>query len=108
MESRIVESTFVPARWLRNRHLQTVFPSLPWTQGPRPQLRNETLELPDGDITSVDWLPGGDNADDTPLLVILHGLEGSAESPYCRQLLWAASMRGPDWGSSGSIARQAG
>ncbi len=93
-DTRIRRSTFTPARWLRNRHLQTVFPSLPWTFGPKPTLHNEYLELPDGDVTSVDWLSTDGHGDDRPLLVILHGLEGSAQSPYCRHLMWAAAARG--------------
>ncbi|MEQ8205960.1 MAG: alpha/beta fold hydrolase, partial [Woeseia sp.] len=94
MESRITKSAFVPARWLRNRHLQTMFPILPWVNGPRLALVHEALELPDGDITSVDWLTNDQAHDDSPLLVILHGLEGSAASPYCRHLLRAAAGRG--------------
>jgi uncharacterized protein len=93
-DKRIRRSAFVPARWLRNRHLQTIFPTLPWTHGPRPTLHNESLELPDGDVTSVDWLSTDGNGGERPLLVILHGLEGSAQSPYCRHLMWAAAARG--------------
>ena len=98
MEKRITESAFVPARWLRNRHLQTIFPILPWVHGPRPALLHEALELPDGDITAVDWLVNDQAQDDRPLLVILHGLEGSAASPYCRHLLRAAATR--DWNAA--------
>lgn len=59
----------------------------------RPELRRETLELPDGDATVVDWLTETDGLDErTPLLVILHGLEGSAKSSYARQLLSAAAQ----------------
>lgn len=93
--SRIRHSTFKPARWLTNRHAQTVFPILPWTHGPLPPLKTEQLELPDGDIAAVDWLDSHPHEDvRAPLLVILHGLEGSAQSPYCRHLLWAAAGRG--------------
>jgi len=30
-ENRIIGSQFKPARWLKNRHAQTVFPTLPWS-----------------------------------------------------------------------------
>ncbi len=94
-DKRIVKSRFQPARWLKNRHAQTIYPAMPWAWRGRPALRREILELPDGDITAVDWLVDADTVPDTaPLLVILHGLESSAESSYARMLLEAASDRG--------------
>lgn len=58
-------------------------------------MRRETLELPDGDVTAVDWLIEADPLPDaSPLLIILHGLEGSAESSYARMLMQAALDRG--------------
>jgi predicted alpha/beta-fold hydrolase len=91
----IIESDFRPARWLRNAHAQTMFTSMPFAWRSRPPLRRETLELPDGDVTAVDWLAASDSLPDSaPLLVILHGLEGSAESSYARMLLEAAYDRG--------------
>ncbi len=92
---RLLRSDFQPAPWLRNRHLQTIYPSLPIPGIPKPRLVRETLELPDGDVTVVDWLSAvPDTADSSPLLVILHGLESSARSTYARQLLHAAARRG--------------
>lgn len=90
-ESQIIQSEFQPARWLRNRHAQTVFPAFPWAWRGRPKLRRETLELPDGDATAVDWMVAGESLpESSPLLVILHGLEGSADSSYARMLMQAA------------------
>ena len=92
---RIVVSRFQAARWLRNRHAQTIYPSLPVSRFPRPATVRQLLELPDGDVTVVDWLADPEPADDrTPMLVVLHGLESSAESAYARQLLQAASEQG--------------
>jgi len=92
---RIIRSPFEPARWLRNRHAQTIYPNLPWSWRSRPALRRDSLELPDGDVTAVDWLTDTDDMPDAaPLLVILHGLEGSAESSYARMLMEAARDRG--------------
>ena len=72
-----------------------MYPSLPWSWRSRPELRRETLELPDGDATAVDWLMAADRLPDSaPLLVILHGLEGSAGSSYARMLMEAAFDRG--------------
>jgi len=68
---------------------------MPWSWRSRPALRRDSLELPDGDITAVDWLVEADSLPDAaPLLVILHGLEGSAESSYARMLMEAARDRG--------------
>jgi len=91
----IIQSEFTPARWLKNRHAQTIYPSFPWAWRSFPALRRQELELPDGDITAVDWLVAGDELPGTaPLLVILHGLEGSAESSYARMLMEAALALG--------------
>lgn len=94
-DNRITRSSFAPARWLRNRHAQTIYPSLPWSWRGHPPLRRVSLELPDGDITAVDWLADTDSIPDAaPLMVILHGLEGSAGSSYARMLMEFARDRG--------------
>ena len=91
----IIPSEFAPPAWLTNPHAQTIFPSLPWAWRSRPSLRRQALDLPDGDATAVDWLIDSDTLPDAaPLLVILHGLEGSAESSYARMLMAAALERG--------------
>jgi predicted alpha/beta-fold hydrolase len=94
-DTRIVSSQFQPPKWLKNRHFQTILASMSWVWPSRPQVRREALELPDGDVTAVDWLVAADEFPKTsPLLVVLHGLEGSAESPYARMMLDAARDRG--------------
>jgi predicted alpha/beta-fold hydrolase len=94
-QDQVIKSRFTAPRWLKNPHAQTMFPSLPWAWPSRPVLRRETLELPDGDVTAVDWLVDGDSLPDAaPLLVILHGLEGSANSSYARMLMDTAADRG--------------
>jgi hypothetical protein len=91
---RIVRSDFRPARWLRNRHAQTIYPSLPWAWRDRPAFRREVLKLPDGDETAVDWAVETEGTPKTaPLLIILHGLESSAQSAYARMLMQAAADR---------------
>ncbi len=53
------------------------------------------LELPDGDITAVDWhVPGDELPDSAPLMIILHGLEGSADSSYARMIMDTAFDKG--------------
>lgn len=93
--NRITASDFKAPVWLRNGHLQTIYPSLPWSGVPKVALRSETLELPDGDIVVVDWLEDGPRSSGAaPLLIILHGLEGSADSTYARQMLKSAQSHG--------------
>lgn len=87
----IIDSSFTPAAWLKNRHAQTFFAAIYGLWAPRPALRRQELALPDGDSTAVDWMIAGDSLPTTaPLLVILHGLEGSADSSYARLLMLAA------------------
>jgi len=94
-DNHIIRSKFQPPWWLNNRQLQTIFPSLPWVWRKRLTMRRETLELPDGDATAVDWPRDAESlAKSTPLLVILHGLEGSAESGYAKMLMHAALRKG--------------
>jgi predicted alpha/beta-fold hydrolase len=82
---------FQAAWWCRGAHLQTLWPVLA-RRPPNVLLRRERLELPDGDFIDLDWLtpvePSG------PLVVILHGLEGSSDSQYARGLLAAIGKRG--------------
>ena len=93
-DKRIIQSNFEQPWWLGNRQAQTFYPSLPWSWRKRMKLRRETLELPDGDATAVDWPIKADNLPSSePLLVILHGLEGSAESSYARMIMHAAHKR---------------
>jgi len=80
---------FRPAWWLRNAHLQTLFPYL-LRRRPRVDLRRERIELPDGDFIDLDWTTGTDG----PIVLILHGLEGSSRSKYARGLLNAIHQRG--------------
>jgi len=80
---------FRPAWWLRNAHLQTLYPTL-FRPLPRIALRRERVELPDGDFLDLDWAEG----DRGPIVLILHGLEGSSRSKYARGLMKAVRARG--------------
>jgi hypothetical protein len=94
-DNRVIRSEFEPPWWLSNRQLQTIYPSMPWSWRKRLSMRRDTLELPDGDATAVDWPCDADSLEKTtPLLVILHGLEGSAESVYARMLMHEALRNG--------------
>ena len=85
---------FRPARGLSNRHLQTLMPALGVVSTPRPRKRREIVALPDGDTLAVDWLAQESAGKDAPVLIVLHGLEGSSDSSYARGLLQAAGDAG--------------
>ena len=80
---------FVPAWWCRGPHLQTLWPYL-FRRMPRVELRRERLELPDGDFLDLDWTKNSRG----PIVIVLHGLEGSSDSKYARGLLKAVHDHG--------------
>lgn len=70
--------------WLfRNPHFQTIWPAL-FRYTPQPDYRRERIELQDGDFIDLDWC--GDNKPNSPVAILIHGLEGSSDSPYIRSL----------------------
>jgi predicted alpha/beta-fold hydrolase len=85
----IRDSDFNPPWWLRNTHLQTIWPFL-FRPRPMPVTHRERLELPDGDFLDLDFTPNGSG----PVVLILHGLQGSARSKYAAGLLHSLSAQG--------------
>jgi len=87
---RIVQETgFRPAWWLRNPHLQTLWPTR-FRARPDLRLTRERVELADGDFIDLSWTE--DNGG--PVVLLLHGLEGSLESHYSRATLSALRSTG--------------
>jgi len=78
----VIESEFRPAWWLRQPHLQTLWPSLT-RRRPRLQTQRERVELSDGDFIDLDW----SGPQDAPIVLLMHGLEGSINSPYARGIM---------------------
>jgi len=80
---------FKPAWWLRNPHLQTMWPVFCRRNVKDLPLERERLELPDGDFIDLDWLGDAKNEKNKnkPLVLILHGLEGSIDSHYSKNML---------------------
>ena len=54
-------------------------------------LKRERFELPDGDFVDLDW---ADNNAGSPIVLILHGLEGSVNSSYAKGMLRAIQEQG--------------
>jgi predicted alpha/beta-fold hydrolase len=93
-------SCIEPPFWLRNRHLQTVWPVLV-AAAPPVRYRRERWTTPDGDFIDLDWavsipspVPGlapgrgpGIPPADGPLVALFHGLEGCSNSHYARALM---------------------
>ncbi len=78
----IHSSDFKPAWWLRNPHAQTLWAARA-RRRPQVQTYRERLELPDGDFLDLDFTPNKSG----PLVLVLHGLQGSIESPYAAGIL---------------------
>jgi predicted alpha/beta-fold hydrolase len=76
--------------WLPGGHLQTIYTSL-FIAVPRVDYRRERLELADGDFLDIDWVDG---APGQPVVVLFHGLEGSSDSHYARDLMHSVQARG--------------
>ncbi len=81
---------FKPAWWLTNPHCQTL-----WSVLCRRRIKNlfprrERFELTDGDFIDLDWV-GGETG---PIVLILHGLEGSIQSPYVQGMLYTILQQG--------------
>ena len=80
---------FRPSAWARHAHAQTLAGKF---LRPRPpvQIRRERWEAPDGDVLLLDFADGcardgsegGGQLAHAPLVLVLHGLEGSALRPY--------------------------
>lgn len=84
---------FLPAYWAAGPNAQTLVARVSRSAAGPPYVR-ERLATPDGDFLDLDW--GPDPSPDAPLVLVLHGLEGSSARRYvrsaCRGIL-AAGMR---------------
>ncbi|MBM3110872.1 hydrolase [Pseudomonas sp. P66] len=87
-------SPFKPARGLGNPHLQTLWGPL-WRKSAALSRRRERLWLADGDFLDLDW--HGPHSPGAPLVLLLHGLTGSSNSPYVIGLQCCLAARG--WAS---------
>lgn len=88
---------FRPARWARGPHLQTLGARL-LRPADSPFVKSERLSTPDGDFLDLEWT--AEPAPGAPIALVMHGLEGSAQRRYmrnvCRELaragVWAVAM----------------
>jgi len=89
-------ATYRPAWWLPGSHAQTVGARLLRSRR-GVDFRRERLELPDGDFLDLDWADvagAPPRTEPLPLVVVLHGLEGSARSTYALESYRALAREG--------------
>lgn len=83
-----MDQNFKPAWWLPGPHLQTIWPTLVGRKLHTP-VQWERFELPDGDFVDLSWVGQGTG----PIVLVLHGLNGSIHSPYATGLLQAIAKQ---------------
>ena len=93
---------YTPAWWIRNPHLQTIWGKI-FPRGLSEPTRLERLDTPDGDFLDIHHLEAEPGA---PILVLLHGLEGTIRSHYVQALLGEAKRR--RWRAAVLIFRSCG
>jgi hypothetical protein len=87
---RVAAEPYRAPWWLPGGNAQTIYAAL-FARLPRPSVRRERWETPDGDFVDVDRVDGPQEA---PLLALFHGLEGGTASHYARAMLAAAHASG--------------
>jgi predicted alpha/beta-fold hydrolase len=89
-----MDAVFAAPPWLHGAHAQTVGARLLRRRG-GVALKRERLTTPDGDFLDLDWsviheaVPAAG-----PLVLVLHGLEGSATSAYALETYRQLAVRG--------------
>ncbi|WP_284295525.1 hydrolase [Thalassotalea loyana] len=86
-------SQFKPAWWLSNAHSQTMLAKYLKRKQKVP-LITEQFPTTDGDFVELAWTSKPLANDNTPIVVLLHGLEGSKDSHYAKGMLSAIAEKG--------------
>jgi predicted alpha/beta-fold hydrolase len=86
---------FIPAKGLINPHLQTIVPRIV-RKKPLFEAHWQSIETPDGDFLDLAWGEDwqADSAQNRPIFILFHGLEGSFHSPYANGLMHAFAQKG--------------
>jgi len=87
------QSQFKPAWWLPFSHLQTIWPALLRRRNRTimSELQHERLELYDGDFLDLAWLGREETG---PIVIVMHGFEGSIASHYALGMLASLKKHG--------------
>ncbi|OOR90435.1 alpha/beta hydrolase [Moraxella caviae] len=88
---------FAPPAWLKNPHLQTILPRYVVKYSPEYQRTLIKDSLNESDV-AYDFLPVADEKVDgkyqKPLVVLFHGMEGSSQSHYAKNLARVVAAKG--------------
>lgn len=76
--------------WLSSPHLQTLWGAL-IRRNPKLRPKQERMELPDGDFLDLAWVG---SMSDSPIVIVLHGLNGGINSHYVMGMLSAIENQG--------------
>ena len=77
--------------WLKNSHLQTLYPTI-FQKKIQLNLIYDEFELSDSDKIGIHWT--SNKNENLPLIILLHGLEGSSSSHYIKRMMQDASQIG--------------
>jgi uncharacterized protein len=88
-----VQKNFSPSWWCSGPHAQTIAARF-LRAAQKISYQRTRLELPDGDFLDLDFCEENSSS---PLVIILHGLEGSSDAPYVRSLVQKVKNAG--WNS---------
>lgn len=97
----LIDSSYLSPFWLRNGHLQSLWPVLFRAKNRLPYHR-QRLETPDGDFIDLDLLPaaslpaGASTALERRAVILSHGLEGNSQRAYMRGMASIFQQRGWD------------
>lgn len=89
----IVHSSFKPAWWMKNPHLQTILPRV-YRKRSAIHTIDEQFELKDGDFVQLNWTEKPKAASTQPIVVVFHGLGGSIDSFYTIGMMKAIAANG--------------
>ena len=86
MPMSLAASEYRAPWWLPGGHLQTIVPAELFPKA-KVIYRREIWNTPDDDIIAVDWSTPEPIDPKAPIMVHIHGLEGSSNSHYARALM---------------------
>ena len=79
----INNSTYQKPKYLFNRHLETMLPSIARKIKHLPACERVRIKTPDQDFLDLDWY----KASADKLLILSHGLEGDSQRPYIKGMI---------------------
>lgn len=75
----IIPSPYKPPLFFRNGHISTIYSGV-FRKVEDLDQKRERIDLPDGDFLDLDWSYSPEKTD--KMVIVVHGLEGSAQRPY--------------------------